>query len=151
CARLAHGKIMGRRLHPGIIDMKRFLALTFITLAAGCSLVEKPAAPDPEIQFEANFDRTEDFMRMIEGNWMGDGPVQAVHVARLPEFTRAFYVEEGRSTGEPRQWIYMVEKKGPSYMARTWRLTRPDEFSGAGNDNRKLAEMSMYYLRAHED
>lgn len=124
------------------------VTLGLAVLAAGCAMRGSTGAVAP-------IDRSNEFLTWFEGDWIAQEPVEKgavreLHIARLPEFGQAFYVEEIRE-GATRQWVAMLTKDEARYMAHTWRITRPAEFLGAWRERAKLADMSMYYVRAVED
>lgn len=101
-------------------------------------------------------DRSPDLARLLAGSWRAHDDSVEFHVARLPEFARAYYVEELEPANphEPlRQFVWMLYQDGPDTVAEHWRLTRTADFVNAWQDPEALENplFSMYYLRHEPD
>jgi hypothetical protein len=92
---------------------------------------------------------------LLDGDYLsGSGEnARSLHIRRLPEFGRGFYVELIR-TAEPEApmlqavWIPVV-RDGRVYIDQ-YRITDPEEYVGAWNDEELLAVTGMYELRRME-
>lgn len=118
------------------------------TVMAGCG--SRPATIVPS-QADTEL---ETFRAWLPGSYLNEagGLPREVHIAKLPDFGPAYYVEE--ISGEPgvplRQYVWMVRRIGDHVVAEHWTITRPGSYVGAWKSNEELLQFSMYYLRHRE-
>lgn len=124
--------------------MKRIwvLALLAPLLFAGCA-----RSPDSVLSSARSKSDVARLALWLPGDY-GTSRNEQWHVRRMTEFGRAFYVRIESSP--PAQAVLMIEPRDGGFVVTRWRITRPEKYADAWQDEKKLATLTIYDLRECE-